>query len=42
MNNLRGECFNEDKDYNFWYVFTLVIISYIIYIINGKKNIKII
>jgi hypothetical protein len=43
MNNLRGaNCFNEDTSYNFWYIFTLILISYIIYIFNDKNHIKII
>ena len=43
MNNLRGaECFNEDKEYNFWYIFTIILFWYIIYIFKDKNNIKII
>ena len=52
MNYLRGrpqECFsnadlrfNEDASYNFWYIFVLILISYLIYIFSEKKNIKII
>ena len=36
------ETLDEDKSYNFWYIFTLILISYIIYIFKDKKNIKII
>lgn len=44
MNYLRGTdgvCFNDDSGYNFWFVFTLILISYLIYIFNEKKYLKI-
>ncbi len=46
MNNLRGNsngyCIDDDNEYSYLYVYSLIICCYLVYIFKAKKDIKII